>query len=433
MSGLATNEHEFTQWATAALVSFVSPDDKPSVIEKEEENLRRLCLPKALQTRLISFKNYNDQDPKTRKFAEDLLTSFDGQFTSDTDDYDLRYTWRELAALRNNLDFVISHQDPPPNEATSRCPVDVLLTQVTRMVAEKQNSKAIRYNHRVSTSMSKTYISETPFNTSLSMVCGGMASYRLPGSTLNAINKFALKHRITMEVTSSGEHAAYSLWLSLCMLVVEYKTNDERVALRQLLMDFAAILRHRRLLGFEQKHLLGITGCYTTLAYYLTFYLGILDDQGKVQYWNVGTLNIMNPAELLKAYVWIANSITQSVTHLKDWHFDVNAPRDIGNLVWRAKANSSAKSLRKRSGQGRRRSGSDFGSGSEEFDASDECIENDHKVPYYTASELICLHEDNDKATSEARERMRARQGEMPSDFVMRRYLDSLQTDVDDV
>ncbi|KAK0442854.1 hypothetical protein EV421DRAFT_1903828 [Armillaria borealis] len=134
----------------------------------------------------------------------------------------------------------------------------------------------------------------------------------------------------------------------------------------------------------------------------------------------------MNPAELLKAYVWIANSITQSVTQLKDWHFDSNAPRDIGNLVWRAKANSSAKSLRKRSGQGRRRSGSDSDSDSEEFDASDECIENDHKVPYYTASELICLHESNDTATSEARERIRAQQGEMPSDFVMRRYLDSL-------
>ncbi len=111
------------------------------------------------------------------------------------------------------------------------------------------------------------------------MTCDGMASYRLPGSTLSAINKFALKHRITMEATSSGEHAAYSLYLSLCMLVVEYKMNDERVAHRQLLMDFAAILRHRRLLGFEQKHLLGITGCYTALpciAYYLTFYLGIL-------------------------------------------------------------------------------------------------------------------------------------------------------------
>ncbi len=84
--------------------------------------------------------------------------------------------------------------------------------------------------------MSKTYISETPFNTSLSMTCDGMASYRLPGSTLSAINKFALKHRITMEATSSGEHAAYSLYLSLCMLVVEYKMNDERVAHRQLLM-----------------------------------------------------------------------------------------------------------------------------------------------------------------------------------------------------
>ncbi|PBK83117.1 hypothetical protein ARMGADRAFT_1170653 [Armillaria gallica] len=430
MSGLAANAQEFTQWATAALVGIVSPDDKPSVIEKEEENLRRLCPPKALQTQLTAFKNCNKEDPKTKKFAEDLLTSFDGQFTSDTDEYDLRYAWRELAALRNNLDFVINHQDPPPNEATSRCPVDVLLTQVTRMVAEKQNSKAIRYDHRVPTSMSKTYITQTPFNTSLSMTCDGMASYRLPGSTLSAINKFALKHRIAMEVTSSGEHAAYSLYLSLCMLVVEYKKNDGRIAHRQLLMDFAAILRHRRLVGFEQKHLLGITGCYTTLpriAYYLTFYLGILDDLGEVQHWKAGTLNIMNPAELLKAYVWIANSTTQSVTQLKDWHFDSNAPRDIGNLVWRAKANSSAN---KRSGQGRRRSS---GSSSEEFDASDECIVNDYKVPYYTASELICMHEDNDTATSEARERMRARQGEMPSDFVMRRYLDSLQTDVDGV
>ncbi len=51
MSGLAANAQEFTQWATAALVGIVSPYDKPSVIEKEEENLRRLCLPKALQVR----------------------------------------------------------------------------------------------------------------------------------------------------------------------------------------------------------------------------------------------------------------------------------------------------------------------------------------------------------------------------------------------
>ncbi|KAK0225017.1 hypothetical protein EDD85DRAFT_856138 [Armillaria nabsnona] len=338
---LAASEHAFAQWATAALVGIVSPDTKPSVIVKEEENLRRLRLPKALQTRLISVKNDNGEATKTKQFAEGLLTSFDGQFTSDTDDYDLIHSWRELVALRNNLDFVIGNQEPPPNEATSRCPVDFLLTMVMRMVAEKQNSKAIRYDHEVSTSMSKTYVSGIPFNISLNMICDGMASYRLPGSTLNAINKFALKHRIPMEVTSSGEHAAYSLYLSLCMLVVEYKKNNQRVALCQLLMDFAAILRHRRLLGFEQKHLLGITGCYTHISYYLTFYLSNLDDQGTVEYWNVGMLDIMKPAELLKAYVWIANSVTQFSDLAKVWQFDSNTPRDLKYLAWRAKANSS--------------------------------------------------------------------------------------------
>ncbi len=48
-SALAASEQAFAQWATAALVGIVSPDTKPSVIVEEEENLRRLCLPKALQ------------------------------------------------------------------------------------------------------------------------------------------------------------------------------------------------------------------------------------------------------------------------------------------------------------------------------------------------------------------------------------------------
>ncbi|KAK0458580.1 uncharacterized protein EV420DRAFT_1543262 [Desarmillaria tabescens] len=127
--------------------------------------------------------------------------------------------------------------------------------------------------------MSKTYLSGTQCVTSHNMICDGMASYRLPKSTERAINQFAMEHRIPMEVTSSGEHTAHIFCLSLCMLAVEYKRNTERVAFFQLLMDFAAILRHRRLLGFKQKHLLGITGCYTIhphLAYNLTFYLGTL-------------------------------------------------------------------------------------------------------------------------------------------------------------
>ncbi|KAG7453067.1 uncharacterized protein BT62DRAFT_45224 [Guyanagaster necrorhizus] len=151
---------------------------------------------------------------------------------------------------------------------------DTLLTQVMRMVVEKQNSKAIRYDHEVLTSTSIQF--GTPFNTSLSMICDGLAFYRLPESTESAINAFAAKHRIPMEVTSSSEHVEYSLRLSLSMFATEYNTNNQHVTLYHLLlMDFAAILRHRRFLGFEQKHLLGITGCYTrrAIAYYLTFYL----------------------------------------------------------------------------------------------------------------------------------------------------------------
>lgn len=55
-----------------------------------------------------------------------------------------------------------------------------------------------------------------------------------------------------------------------------------------------------------------------------------------------------------------------------------------------------------------------------------------YREPYYAASELIgasTMDEEREKATSEARERMRVQQGEMPSDYVMRRYLDSLATD----
>lgn len=212
-------------------------------------------------------------------------------------------------------------------------------------------------------------------------------------------------------------------------------------------------------------------------------------------------LDIMEPAELLKAYVRIANSVTQFSDLAKVWQFDSNTPRDLKYLAWRAKANSSnehghaatgSSGLRGPDERSRKRprsegqasrppsserqqqaGGGDYCDGgggdgvnvsgaddnvcmdemdvsgseaeSEEFAASDERMENDrgretamiwsgspYKIPYYTASELICtaaFDEENDKATSQARECMRAQQGEIPPGFVVRRYLDSLQTD----
>ncbi len=195
-----------------------------------------------------------------------------------------------------------------------------------------------------------------------------------------------------------------------------------------------------------------------------------------MQHWNIGTLNIINPAELLQAYLWISSNITEFVVHAKDWHFDPIVPRDLEQLAWRAEYTGTcdrvvgtsepegfeehSRKCRHSDRQGRRqatperRRQASAGYESEEFD---EMIENDYgrkmvtlldqnglpyREPYYTASELIgasAVDEEREKATSEARERMRVQQGEMSSDYVMRRYLDSLATDggtsppVDDV
>ncbi len=44
----------------------------------------------------------------------------------------------------------------------------------------------------------------------------------------------------------------------------------------------------------------------------------------------------MRPEELLQAYVWISNGISQFVAFANDWHFDPSAPRDLEKLAWRA-------------------------------------------------------------------------------------------------
>ncbi|SJL08588.1 uncharacterized protein ARMOST_11954 [Armillaria ostoyae] len=447
--------------------------DRPSAIEEQTEKLLHPQLPKALREDLISVQDNIRETPKIREFAEHLLGSFRGQFTSDTDQYNLREAWRGLSELQKNLRFVISRQ-PSPNEATSRCVVDNMLARIVREVAERQGLGAIRYDHKVMTSMSKTYTKNAPVGIPTSMICDGQASFKLPLPTMRDIKKFASDHNILNEITSFREEA---FDIFLCMLTIEFRANNVDASRHQILMDFAALLRHRKLLGFAQEYITGITACYSfDTFYYLSFFLGNLDNEGYVQHWNIGTLNIINPAELLQAYFWISSNITQFVVHAKDWHFDPTVPRDLEKLVWRAEYTGTcdravgtsesegfeehSRKCRHSDRQGRRqasperRSQASAGYESEEFD---EMIENDYgrkmvtlldqnglpyREPYYTASELIgasAVDEEREKATSEARERMRMQQGEMPSDYVMRRYLDSIATDggtsfpVDDV
>ncbi|PBK92440.1 hypothetical protein ARMGADRAFT_1063418 [Armillaria gallica] len=430
----------FMRWAGAAKVEADLISDRPSAIEEQTEKLLRPQLPKALREDLISVQDNIRETPKTREFAKHLLGSFRGQFTLDTDQYNLREAWRGLSELQKNLRFVIS-QRPSPNEATSRCVVDNILARIVREVAERRGLNAIRYDHKVITSMSKTYTKNAPAGVPTSMICDGQASYKLPLPTTRDIKKFASDHNILNEITSFREEA---FDIFLCMLTVEFKANDVLDASRhQILMDFAALLRHRKLLGFAQEYITGITACYPLDISISNrpIQTVLQDDEGYVQHWNIGTLNIIIPAELLQAYLWISSNVTEFVVHAKDWHFDPTVPRDLEQLAWRAEYTvnrRASKSIRANAVT----ASADYDS--EEFD---EMIENDYgrkmvtlldqnglpyREPYYTASELIgasTMDEEREKATSEARERMRVQQGEMPSDYVMRRYLDSLATD----
>ncbi|KAK0462997.1 uncharacterized protein EV420DRAFT_1148977 [Desarmillaria tabescens] len=454
-SSLAGTGRTFERWADAAMVDPFLASVRPPAIEEQTEKLLRPQLPKALQADLISVKDSSNETPRMKELAEGLLLSFQGQFTSDVDEYNLRDGWRGLLDLQKNLCFVVS-KEPRVNEATSRCIVDGLLTQIVREVAERQEADTIRYDHEVMTSMSKTYSINAPVGISPNMISDGQASYMLPEQTRRAIKKFANDHNVLEEVTSSSDRAAHVYRIFLCMLAIEFKANNEEVAYRQILMDFAALLRHQRLLGFTQEYLMGITGFRATHgdAYSLRFFLGTLDDQGYVRHWDIGALNILNLADLLRAYFWISSNITQFVVNAADWHFDDTTPRDLEKLVWRARHTSKQCSHKHHHSTG----GGDNDMSMDEMIASDseaesEWMENDygrkthqngrpHNVPYYTASELIgasTKDKEREKAAFEARERIRVQQGEMPPDFVMRRYMDSISRDggtsfsVDDV
>ncbi|KAK0201114.1 hypothetical protein DFS33DRAFT_1277422 [Desarmillaria ectypa] len=104
--------------------------------------------------------------------------------------------------------------------------------------------------------MRKAYNSKIPVNVGHSMICDGQA-YQLPVKTRRAMQDFVETHDIRNEVTSSGIEATDSLYHLFCMLVIEYKKTDPTAALRQVLMDFAVILRHRRLLGFATEYFSG--------------------------------------------------------------------------------------------------------------------------------------------------------------------------------
>ncbi|KAK0236678.1 hypothetical protein EDD85DRAFT_937142 [Armillaria nabsnona] len=294
-----------------------------------------------------------------------------------------------------------------------------MLARIVREVAERQGLNAIRYDHKVMTSMSKTYTKNAPAGIPTSMICDGQASYKLPLPTMRDIKKFASDHNILDEITSFREED-FDIFLSL--------------------------LRHRKLLGFAQEYITGITACYPLDSlYYLSFFLGNLDDEGYVQHWNIGTLNI-------------SSNITEFVVHAKDWHFDPTVPRDLEQLAWRAEYigtcdravgtsepegfEEHSRKCRHSDRQGRRQASPEQNDYGRKMVTLLDQNGVPYREPYYTASELIsasAVDEEREKATSEARERMRVQQGEMPSDYVMRRYLDSLATDggtsppVDDV
>ncbi|PBK92389.1 hypothetical protein ARMGADRAFT_1013023 [Armillaria gallica] len=194
----------------------------------------------------------------------------------------------------------------------------------------------IRYQQEVEMAMAKTYYSPPPFAISESFTCGGQANYRVSTEDETEIEQFAYKHDVRKEIsTEAGSDICYFL---LAMFAIEYN-NDSAAAFHQLLMDFAAILRHRQLLGFSFDYLLGMTGCHYTgsNSFRLKFFLGALDgERGRVKSWDVGELDIIRPEELLQAYVWIFNSISQFVAFANDWHFDPSAPRNLEKLAWRA-------------------------------------------------------------------------------------------------
>ncbi len=122
--------------------------------------------------------------------------------------------------------------------------------------------------------MSKTY-TKVPFYVSHDLKCDGQATYRLHATTQLAIKKFGSHNGISTEVTGAARLSPNCD--DLCMVVVEYENYDPMAAVQKLLMDFAAILRHRRLLCFGLEYLIGVVGSYKGSNFYeLTFHLGTL-------------------------------------------------------------------------------------------------------------------------------------------------------------
>ncbi|PBK64910.1 hypothetical protein ARMSODRAFT_1006956 [Armillaria solidipes] len=466
-SELATTQGSFEQWAEAALVETVPFEEHhgnvPSECRKSIDVLKHLELPKVLKERLVSARDDNNEEAMIRYFARDLLNKFEVSFTLDTDDYSLKHEWRKLATGHENLIFALTAPHPSINEDTARHGVDTLLHQVVRVAGEKQKSRSVRYQHEVSTAMSKTY-TKVPFHVSHELECDGQATYRLRATSRLAIRKFGTQNGISTEVTSAV-HLSPNCD-DLCMVVVEYEKSDPTAAVQKLLMDFAAILRHRRLIGFGLEYLMGIVGSYKGSNFYdLTFYLGTLTDEGYVRHWCIDTLNIASPARLLRSYVWMINGLSTFITYAKTWTFGSTTPHNLPELLWRADYSNheqfghtkgsggsvySAKDSRKRKRK-RRRTGDSQGhpgaGNGTRMDVSGSGVESgeesisgqrmvtlvdengiSYKVPHYTPSELArCVDEESDRTVVEAREWMRAQQGEISSHEKTQRYLDSMR------
>ncbi|SJL08980.1 uncharacterized protein ARMOST_12356 [Armillaria ostoyae] len=440
-SELATTQGSFEQWAEAALVETVPFEEHhgnvPSECRKSIDVLKHLELPKVLKERLVSARDDNNEEAMIRYFARDLLNKFEASFTLDTDDYSLKHEWRKLTGHENLL-FALTAPHPSINEDTTRHGVDTLLHQVVRVAGEKQKSHSI---------------SARSINGDEQDVYKG---------TIPSIRKFGTQNGISTEVTSAV-HLSPNCD-DLCMVVVEYEKSDPTAAVQKLLMDFAAILRHRRLIGFGLEYLMGIVGSYKGSNFYdLTFYLGTLTDEGYVRHWCIDTLNIASPAGLLRSYVWMINGLSTFITYVKTWTFGSTTPHNLPELLWRAdysnheqfghtkgsggsvySAKDSRKRKRRRTGDSRGHPGAGNGT---RMDVSGSGVESgeesisgqrmvtlvdengiSYKVPHYTPSELArCVDEESDGAVVEAREWMRAQQGEISSHEKTQRYLDSMR------
>ncbi|KAK0235746.1 hypothetical protein EDD85DRAFT_791184 [Armillaria nabsnona] len=299
-SALANNPGKFMDWVRSANVSPIPLDTTPEV-EEQKRILKCLDLPAILEQSLIAMMNDPLEDTVVQAFTQQILQLFAGRFMSLTNDQGLSHTWKHLASIHANLMFAISPLVClEPKEATLRNPTDTLMLLAVRTLVAKQNLFSIQYQHEVGMVMVKSY-RRPMFPISDSLICDGQASYRMSFEDEVAIQDFAHKHGNIREVsTESSSNTHYFL---LAMLVIAYEHSSSITAFHKLLLDFAAILCHHHLLGFPLNYLLGTTVCCTSL-FTLQFFLGALDrETGHVQAWDVGELDIIQPAVLLEAYV----------------------------------------------------------------------------------------------------------------------------------